>query len=467
MAKSKTPSYILELKLDIQPFQQHKLERFFEAARVVYNTCLSIALKRSNQLKIYQPYLDLLKENSSKKRNDALKQIRLNFGFSEYQLHEVVVSVRNQLKFIGSFEAQALATRAFRTVEKLHYGEANKVHFKRKGEMDSIENKSNATGLREKDGVILWNGLELHYITKKNDAYAQLAHLDRTKFVRIVRRTIRGKIIFFAQLIKEGVPPLKNRSTKDGEVGIDIGTSTVAIVSDEKVSFQPLINNEHTLKKQAQKIRCIQRKMDRSKRVTNPNKFNANGTINRTNKESWNLSNRYKKLLIELQNINRKHRIFRKESHEQLANAIICLGNQVKVEKMSFSGLQKRVKETKINEKTGHYQKKKRFGKSLLNYAPSMLLTIIDRKLNYFGQKLLLVDTYKVRASQFNHFDHSYKKKTLAERWNDFNGIKVHRDLYSAFLIQQVQEDLETIDVKKCTEKFDTFLEKHNILFNL
>ena len=63
----------------------------------------------------------------------------------------------------------------------------------------------------------------------------------------------------------------------------------------------------------------------------------------------------------------------RKYQHECLANYIISLGNNIFVEQMNFSGLQKRAKNTEKNNK-GKFKRKKRFGKSLANRAPAMLL---------------------------------------------------------------------------------------------
>ena len=53
-----------------------------------------------------------------------------------------------------------------------------------------------------------------------------------------------------------------------------------------------------------------------------------------------------------------------------------------------------------------------------------MLLTIIDRKLKYFREELIEINTFEAKASQFNHFDGTYTKKTLSQRWNDFNENK-------------------------------------------
>lgn len=39
-----------------------------------------------------------------------------------------------------------------------------------------------------------------------------------------------------------------------------------------------------------------------------------------------------------------------------------------------------------------------------------MLIEIINRKLKYYDRQLIKIDTYSV-ASQYNHFDETYKKK--------------------------------------------------------
>ena len=204
--------------------------------------------------------------------------------------------------------------------------------------------------------------------------------------------------------------------------------------------------------------------MDRSRRATNPDNYNEDGAIKKqgNKKVIWNKSNHYIKYQNELKELYRKQADIRKYQHEFLANYIISLGNKVYVEKMNFAGLQKRAKNTEKNDK-GKFKRKKRFGKSLANKAPSMLLTMIDRKLKYFSEELIEINTYEAKASQFNHFDKTYTKKTLSQRWNDFNGIKIQRDMYSAFLIMNISNDLKSFDIDKCNERFENFYRLHNL----
>lgn len=130
---------------------------------------------------------------------------------------------------------------------------------------------------------------------------------------------------------------------------------------------------------------------------------------------------------------------------------------------MNFKGLQKRMKETEISDKTGKFKRKKRYGKSLANRAPSMLIEIINRKLGYIGKEIKKINTYKVKASQFNHSNQEYEKKTLSKRWVEVMGEKIQRDLYSAFLIKNVKDNLEEIDIEKAKKSFQDFVRLHNL----
>lgn len=462
MAKAKTASFVLELELSVNPHERAVLKKKLNIARSIYNACLGEALKRLHKVQADKEYRMLLKEDKSKERNTSLKHIERDYGYSEYELHAWVKECTKHFGGqIGSLEAQKLATRAFAAVEKLHYREANKVVFKKKDELISVENKSNNTGLRWKDGVVLWGELALCVRIKKNDTYAVKALENRTKYVRIIPKIIRGKERFYVQFVQEGTPPVKGNvavGAADQSVGIDPGTSTMAIVSEEHVELAELAPN---IRADEKKLRRIQRAMDRSKRSTNPQNFNVDGTVKKGAK-NWKYSNRYRKLAASRKEMYRKISVKRKQSHEELANRIIALGVDVRTEDMQYRGLQKRAKQTTSNSHNGKINKKKRFGKSLANRAPAMLISILDRKLHYYGASLKKVDTKAVKASQFNHMTGRYIKKELNDRWNVIDGQQVQRDLYSAFLIANTTDKLNKIDTARAAEWYDQFLERHN-----
>ena len=66
--------------------------------------------------------------------------------------------------------------------------------------------------------------------------------------------------------------------------------------------------------------------------------------------------------------LQRKRADVVRQSHEKLVNRILQNGNEIYVEKMTFSGLAKRSTKTETNQK-GRYKKKSRYGKPIGNGA--------------------------------------------------------------------------------------------------
>ena len=80
--------------------------------------------------------------------------------------------------------------------------------------------------------------------------------------------------------------------------------------------------------------------------------------------------------------------------------------------------------------------------------------------------KVLFVDKYNYKASQYNHITNEYIKPKLSDRVKKIWGNIIQRDLYSAYLLLNHSEDLKEIDREKCIEHFNTFLENHNELIS-
>lgn len=466
-----TPSYVLTLRLKTESFQEDILNKRFEISRKMYNACLNELYKRYRTMQQSKAFQKAKKMKKGKERNAIFRELNIQFGLTEYAIHAFLTPMNQRFK--GNIDSQAgqkIGTRVFNAFQKMMFGEAKKVYFKRYGEMESVEGKSNKTGIRFVNNTLIWKGLSIPVIVRKQDVYAHLALQDKVKYVRIKRAFLKGKYVYYAQLVLEGIPPQSYNSeglkqqVGIGRVGIDIGTSTIAVCSEKQAMLKVLAPNVQTYEPVIQRI---QRKMDRSKRATNPFKYNEDGTINRSNREKWVYSNRYVKLRNQYRELHRKNRMVRKQDHESLSNQLLLMGDTFFVEKMSFKGLQKRSNKTEKNKK-GRFKKKKRFGRTLSNRAPSMLLSCLERKLEYNGLKLNKVNTTKVRASQYNHFDDTYTKKSLSKRWNDFGGILIQRDLYSSFLLMNMvhDKDLDKIDRDLCFKTFDVFLKLHDELIS-
>jgi hypothetical protein len=246
-------------------------------------------------------------------------------------------------------------------------------------------------------------------------------------------------------------------------VGTDIGTSSIAVSGTTKVLLKNLAENIKKVEHVQRTIRLYNRKLDRSKRATNPLNFDEAGRI-RKGKKLWRFSRNYKKLKAQLKELFRKLALYRKFSHQYEANRMVMLGDTFYVEEMNFKALQKHAKKTEVSEKTGKYKKKKRFGKTIARRSPATFVSILSKKVTALGGTFIKVKTSSFKASQYDHKADKCKKKELKERWHIFDdGTKVQRDLYSAFLL--MNSDLLGLksDRISCLHSFEQFIKYHEV----
>lgn len=468
-------NFIVQFLLKTEKYQEDILDKRFEIGREIYNSLVNVTQKRYKEMIKTKNYRNLMSKLSGDKKKDRfiwkqLNDIRKQYGMSEYSFYNDVTKIRHHFSDnIDSSTAQKIAKNLWRAYDRFFYGNGEKIRYKKYGSFNSLEGKSNDTGIRFREDTICWNELKIPVVIDYNNYYECQALEANIAYCRIIRKYVRNKYKYYVQIVFKGNPPVKvdmktdgiKHSIGQGDVGIDIGVSTIAYSSNADVKILELADKVQDIENEK---RRLLRKMDRSLRATNPDNYNENGTIKKQGckKVVWNKSNHYIKYQNRLKELYRKQADVRKYQHECLANQIVSLGNNIYVETMNFSGLAKKSTKTEQNDK-GRYKRKKRFGKSIANRAPAMLLEIIDRKLSYYGKHLIKIDTWSAKASQFNHFDGTYKKKSLSQRWNDFNGIKVQRDMYSAFLIMNIASDLKSFDIDKCNERFDNFYRLHNL----
>ena len=94
--------------------------------------------------------------------------------------------------------------------------------------------------------------------------------------------------------------------------------------------------------------------------------------------------------------------------------------------------------------------------------APVRFLSTLNRKLRSVGKEITFVDTWKYRASQYDHVADTYTPVTLNTRWKFIGGYKVRCDLYSAFLLMNTAS-ATAADRELCIRTFDVFMESHNL----
>ena len=328
---------------------------------------------------------------------------------------------------------------------------------------------------------LIYQGHEYH-INKRNEntptgQYQKEALEHGVKYCRFIRKWVKNQWKYYAQLVLEGEPPVKRNKdgtpknpVKDGVIGADMGTQTVALSGNDFCALRILAESARAQTNGlVAEIARTERAMDRSRRASNPEYFNPDGTIKRLPRingkrqvRKWKYSNNYYKLRAKLRDLNRKLADMRKVEHNILANEILSHGNTIIVEDMNYKALQKRAKETKINPKTGRAYSKKRFGKSLSRCAPAMFLSILTQKAKRHGGDVIKVSTFDTKASQYDHTDQSYTKKELSERMAHLSsGEVVQRDIYSAFLLAHINLDTMEYDNEALKAAFPAFLEMH------
>ncbi len=473
--------FVLTLDLETSAFQADVLAKRFEIGRKLYNSVLHVSLKRYRELVKTKAWRaneanikELIKKNNKTKSKELKpfyenKREMLRFArLSEYELHKDIAPMQKHFrKNIDSSTAQKIASQAWSAYDSVLFSKGKKLSFKNYYiGLNTLEGKTNKTGIRylAHAHCIIWNNLRIP-VQRKLTPYESECLRHDVKYCAIKRTFVRGKIKYSVQLILEGTPPPKVKSETgefqallgSGDVGIDIGTQTLAYTSNSSASLTKLAPSVQNIEDEK---RRIQRYMDRSKRALNPNNYKEDGTVKK-GRLQWTYSKRYARARNQLKELYRKQAALRKQDHFLLVNELIQLGDTFKIEKMNFQGLQRRAKNTTMNEKTGKYNRKNRFGKSLANRAPAMFVTMLKNKIHQKGGTFIEIDTAKVKASQYNHVNQECIKKKLSQRWSIVGNEKVQRDLYSAFLIQHV-ENKTTINNEDCEADFSKFIEYHN-----
>ena len=459
-------TYTYTLKLKTNNKMKRELNKRLQKGAVVYSETLKELLSRERKLKRDPLYKKAYKLEKGKERNAILNELDKKYNLSQFGAVAIANKKRKDLcldAYIPNKVGQCLGDRAYLAFKKKHFVVNNTSKVIRPKMIDSLVSPAN-TGIRIKNGKVYYGVtgkwkthlLEIP-VVYKNDEYEQ--EILRGKIVqnRILKKIQNGKEHFYLQMIlKAEVAPRKyDTSDMFGNVGIDIGTSTVAISSYYETKLEELAPG---IDRQEKEIARLQRKLDRQRRANNPQNYNEDGTIVR-GKKTWTYSKKYYQTKNKLRKLKTKQAETRTLAHKTLANEIVGLGDRFVVEQMSFAGLQKRAKETKVNEKTNRFQSKKRFGATIGHRAPATLISMIEQKCKSQGKTFIKADTKSVKASQFDHLTEEYTKHSLSTRVKFVGDDKVQRDLYSAFLLAHVEDDKKTVNVNACKSNFNTFLE--------
>lgn len=332
--------------------------------------------------------------------------------------------------------------------------------------MKSLSGKTNRSSIKLREECLVWKGLEIPIRKKKNSLYEQQALAQEIRFCRIKKTIIRGKDRYFLDIVLKGEIPSKQISASDSanagqdgkdvltteqfpadqkkesheaiNVGLDIGFRKLAVVSEDMASVYELPEKDRSLEK---KKRKLVQYMERSRRSMNPDNYLPDGRI-RPGSNTWVYSKNYQKTRMQYREICRKQSALQRQEQYQLAKEIISYGNQFFVENLDFAKLSRR----------------KPNGAYMAGTAPGEFLRILDYKLSQQEKQLHRILPFVVKASGFNHHTGTYQKMPLKKSWRVVDGQKVEKNLYSAFLLSNIAEDMQSFDLEKCMENYPKFL---------
>ena len=488
MKRSSTDTCCLTLPLKLEKWQEDRLAKRFEIARQIYNTMVHAELKKLEKVKQLPEYKNTQKaiqaldwknpadKPSLKKLYTKQDKLLKDGGFTEYGFKS---DIKNYYKHFGnnigsSVAVHGIASQVWTAFEKMLFKKDGKiVRFKKRGEVHSLKGysvsgKSGGVEIIFRGTYIEWKGLRLPLKLSLNNAYEAEMLSHRVKYVRILRTKGKTKDRWYAQLSLEGKPAVKYDKASGkavhpigrGAVGLDIGPQTLAYVAENEADLVELADQVQDIEREK---RRLQRKLDRSRRATNPDNYEENGTIRRGVKLTHNKSKRYCKLQQRLSYIQHQQAETRKRQHIALANHLLSLGDCFYVEDMAWPALTHKATKTEVSEKTGRFKRKKRFGKSIANKAPASLIDILRRKCKSLELPGVVDVPTSLKASQYNHQSKEYTKKPLSQRWNDMpDGNRIQRDLYSAFLLQHYNPQLERFDQETLERDYLPFVWLHN-----
>lgn len=498
--------HILVTETDMPYPDVLKVVALSDKIRKASNELVGLMRKNYDQLLRTKRYRKLLSlygstEDKTKRKTLAsqLKEMQKSYNVTWDYCRTSMIPIGKKYGIDAVF-ALTKAEDIWRGLEKCLYGNGNTIHFSNYEELPCIRAKQINRGIpmSVKDDKLQFKLGKIYFGIQVNDRFQQdevnaiLSYLAepeimdnkavntliedaccidtyRLCYATLVPKLIRDRYRVFLHLTIEGKAKLKydrygNPRHKYGKgmIGADIGTQTVAYTSDTEVGLKNLSERGNSIQTSERKERLLYRAMDRSRRATNPQNYNDDGTVKKGRK-NWKYSNHYKKLKAKHAELCRINAVNRQLAINEDANHLRSLGDIFITEPKNASKLMRRAKETTVNSK-GRFNKKKRFGKSIKNRCPSGFQTTVERKFKVTSGTYIEVPN-DYRASQYDHTADDYIKKKLSDRLYKLrDGTEVQRDWYSSFLLYCYDYRTRDIDKNKCVTEFSSCYNKEKAL---
>src|SRR5712691_7696100 len=132
--KKRTPTFLLELPLQVNESQAARLRAHLEAGRQFYNAVLSEGQKRLRRMRADPAWQEAraIPRAQKQERRAAFSALRERYRFSEADLHAYAKEARVSFldEYVDAVLAQTLATRAYQALNRVCVAKAKRVRFK-------------------------------------------------------------------------------------------------------------------------------------------------------------------------------------------------------------------------------------------------------------------------------------------------------------------------------------------------
>lgn len=413
MAKEENKYFVLTLRMLPDKRQLDILDARMRIGKRIYNQCVRKTLAQYEEMKKTKRYraicdelnaikeerkangdTDLKKKTPREKelyslKNDILKE----YGFTDFSMRALALQQSRAFsRHIDSTAAEDLGHRLWCAWEKVIYHTGEEIHYKKWFSFNSLSSKTNKSGITTRVNCThpSWEGEKTAIIWGQTNKSINLAipldvnpksDYEKEALTREVVRTAivkgwyKGKPTYYAHITLKGAPPVKyDKSTGhlrhflgEGEVEVHLTRTTATVTTKGNTTVYDLADRVEDIE---QEVSAVEQALDRSKRATNPQNYNPDGTPKQAKKNQklkFKRSNHYKKVDTAKKELNRKQKAVRTECHYKLANHIASLGNEFVIIHPNF----------KLEQQ--------KHGKDIGKRAPSAFLTILTGKIEAKG----------------------------------------------------------------------------------
>ncbi len=388
---------VITVPLKTRIYEEDIINKRMEICRKIYNNMLRDKLKALRRMEHDKDYISskeiimsVYKTNNESERKKIKKSQEYKaaqemqkakmreYGFSEFDFISCSYEYTKPFasNITSTVASYSIAKPMWKAFERYFFSDGKTIHFKSYESLNTVASDGKAglklVGSNRKStrnpsspfGLSIMYGsnrggkvITMPLIVNEKDLYMQEMICHNIKIVRLLRKKINGRYKYYAQLTVDCPPAIKfDRNTgeiknpiNNGNVGIFIDTRKITICSKNGVKQIDLIDKKQIEMENI--IADINRFLDTSRRISNPENFNEDGTVKkgiivegRRTKLRWNNSNNYIKARNKKANIQRKLAEQRKVRAGEIANIILAEGNNIICNKYNFKAAQMRKK---------------------------------------------------------------------------------------------------------------------------